>query len=57
MRRNHHRRPSVQSHLNARYRGANAGVFGDVAVLVLRHVEISAYEDALALELSLGDEV
>ena len=57
MRGHHHRRPSVQSHLDARDGGANARVFGDVAVVVLRHVQVSADEDAFALELTFGDEV
>jgi hypothetical protein len=38
-------------------RGADARVFGDVAGVVLRHVQIGADEHALAAHLPLGDQV
>jgi len=35
--------------------GADAGVVGDVLVLVERHVEVGAHEDALPLEVGLRE--
>ena len=53
----HHRRAGVERHADARHRGADARVFGDVAGVILRHVEVGADEDALAGDAALGDEV
>ena len=53
----HHRGACGQRHLDARHRGADAGVFADVAVVVKGDVEVGADKDALALGLSLGAEV
>jgi hypothetical protein len=47
----------VQRHADAGHAGADARVFGDVAGVVLRHVEVGADEHALALGLALGHEV
>ena len=57
MRGDHHRGACVQRHADARHRGADAGVFGDAAGVVLRYVEVGADEDALAGDAALGDEV
>ena len=38
----------IQGHLNARHRGANARVFGDVPGIVLRHIQIGTDENTLA---------
>ena len=43
----------IECHLNARHRGADACVFGDVARIVLRHVQIGADENTLAFDLAL----
>jgi hypothetical protein len=53
----HHGGASVQRHADARHRGTHAGVFGDVAGGVLRHVEVGADEHALAGYPVGGDEV
>jgi hypothetical protein len=53
----HHRRAGLQALADGRQRGADAGVLGDVAGVVLRHVEVGADEDALTLELASGDQV
>jgi hypothetical protein len=45
----HHRRTGVQRHADAGHRGADAGVFGDAAGVVLRHVEVGTDEHTLAL--------
>ena len=44
----HHRRAGGERHLDGRQRGADAGVLGDAAGVVLRHVEVGANEDATA---------
>jgi len=44
----HHRGTGVERQLDAGHRGADAGVLGDVAGIVLRHVEVGTDEDALA---------
>ena len=48
---------SVQGHLDAGHAGADAGVFGDVACVVLGDVQVSTDEDALILGTALGAEV
>src|SRR5262245_9823524 len=48
MRRHHHRGAAVQGVLDAGERRADARVFGDVAGVVLRNVEVGADEYALA---------
>ena len=54
---NHHRSASLERHLDAGHRGADAGVFGDAAGVVLRHVQVSADEDALAGDPAGGHEI
>ena len=54
MRGHHHRRAIFQRELNCRHRGANAGVVGDVAGVVLRHVQVGADEDALVPDVEIG---
>ncbi len=49
--------PASSACADGRHRGADAGVFGDIAGIVLRHVEIGADEHALALELTLLGQV
>ena len=44
---------SVERHLNAGHRGANARVFCDVAGIVLRHIQIGANENSLAFDFAL----
>ena len=41
--------------LDGGYGGPDAGVVGDVLVLVERHVEVGTHEDALALEVGLRE--
>ena len=53
----HHSRPGVQRHLNARHAGAHAGVFSDVARVVLGHVQVGTDEHALASDFALGNQV
>ena len=53
----HHRRARVQRHLDTRHRGPDAGVFGDVASVVLRHIQISTDENALVLGAALDAQV
>src|SRR5690606_4842613 len=57
MRGHHHRSTSLQGLLYGRNRSTNTRIFGDVAVCILRHVEISTDENALALQRALGDQV
>jgi hypothetical protein len=45
---------AVEGVLDGRDRGADAGVFGDVAGVVLGHVEVGADEDALAGDVEVG---
>ena len=47
VRSHHHRSAGVQRHLQAGHRSADARVFGDAAVVVLRHVQVGADENAL----------
>jgi hypothetical protein len=49
--------PRLQRLLDGRHGGADTGVFGDVACVVLGNVEIGADEYAFALELIACDEV
>ena len=49
--------PASSAMRDAGHAGADAGVFGDVAGVVLRHVQVGADEDALAGHLAGGDEV
>lgn len=57
VRRDHHGRARVESGLDRRDRGAHARIFGDVAVIVLRHVEIRADEHTLAGDFAFGDQI
>ena len=49
----HHGSASGQRHLNGRHRGTNAGVLGDVALVVERHVEVGADKYPLTTHLVL----
>ena len=53
----HHRGPGLQRGLDAGQRRADAGVVGDAAGVVLRHVEVDADEHPLARDLVRGDEI
>ena len=53
----HHGRTSVQRHLEARQGSPDAGVFCDVAGIVLRHIEVGTDENALPGHLALGAQV
>ena len=53
----HDRRARAECHLNARHRCANTCVFGDLARIAQRHVEVSADEDALAAHGTGGTKV
>ncbi|CAM2151952.1 hypothetical protein PT2222_270067 [Paraburkholderia tropica] len=57
MGRDHDSGARIQRGLDGRHGGAHAGVFGDVAVVVLRHVQVGADEHPLALELAFGDQI
>ena len=57
MRCNHHCRTRVECHFDGRQRGTDAGVLGDIAGIVLRHVEISADKDAFVFGLAVGAEI
>ena len=57
MGRHHDCRAGVQRLADRRHRSPDPGVFGDLAGIVLRHIEIGAYEHALALELTLLGQV
>jgi hypothetical protein len=50
----HDGRSGVQGHADAGYRCADARVFGDGAAGILRHIQISAYEDSFAAYLAAG---
>lgn len=43
--------PILEQVLDGGHGGADAGVVGDVLVLVQRHVQIRAHQDALTLQL------
>ena len=53
----HHGGPGIQRHLDARNAGADAGVFGDVTGIVLRHIQIGTDENTFAGHLALGDQI
>jgi hypothetical protein len=53
----HDGRAGIQRHADGRHAGADAGVFGDGAALVLRHVEVGADEDTFALHGALRAQV
>jgi hypothetical protein len=53
----HHRGAGLHGHADAGQAGTDAGVFGDLAGVVLRHVEVGPDEDPLAGDAALGDEV
>jgi hypothetical protein len=53
----HHGRAAGQGHLDAGHRSADAGVLGDVARVVLRHVEVGPDEDAAAAGTAFVAEV
>jgi hypothetical protein len=53
----HHGRAGVERSLDGRHGGADAGVFGDVALIVLRNVQVGADEHALAGQLAFGDQI
>ncbi len=55
MRSDHHCSAFRQCQLDAGNRGADAGVFGDVAGIILRHVEIGTDEHALVLQVEVGE--
>ena len=57
VRRHHHGGAGFERHPDARHRGADAGVFGDAAGVVLRDVEIGADEDALPGDFALGAQI
>ena len=48
---------AVERHADRRQRGPDAGVLGDVACVIQRHVEVGADEDAFALGLALVAQV
>ena len=53
----HHRRTGLQRHLDAGHGGADAGVLGDRAGVVLRDVEVGTDEDAPAGHAALGNQI
>ncbi len=57
VRRHHDGGPGVQGHADGRHAGADAGVLGDGAAVVLRHVQVGANEDALALCAALRAQI
>ncbi|MNL52255.1 hypothetical protein D3C87_1754140 [compost metagenome] len=57
MGRHHDGRARLQAGFDGRYRRTDAGVFRDLAGIVLRHVQIGADKHALAGEIALGDEI
>ena len=57
MRGNHDGSTSVQRHQDAGHAGPDAGVLGDVAGVVLRHIQVRADEDALAGDFATGAQV
>jgi len=57
VRRDHHGSTGAQRSLDGRHGSADAGVFGDVAGVVLRHVEVGADKHALAGKFAFGDEI
>jgi len=57
MRSHHHGGAGVQGQADARQRGADARIFGDGTVFVLRHIEVSADEHPLTGQQALGTQV
>src|SRR5471030_3139066 len=57
MGRHHHFGAGGQRRLDGRHRSANARIFGDLAGIALRHVQIGADEHTLALQRVLGDQI
>ena len=55
--RDHDGGTGIQRHANSGHAGTHAGVFGDVAGVVLRDIQIGADEHTLASGLALGAEV
>ncbi len=51
----HQRRAVLQQIADGRHGALDAGVVGDVALAVQRHVEVHAHEDALALHVDVAD--
>ncbi len=51
----HHGSARIECHLDARHAGADAGVFGDVAGVVLRHIEVGADKNPLACCKTAGN--
>ena len=56
MRGDHHRRARFQRRANRGHRRTNARVFGDVARVVLRNIQIGANENATAGQLPVRNE-
>jgi hypothetical protein len=57
VRRDHHGGAGVKRGADRRHGGADASVFGDLAGIVLRHVEVGANEYALVAQGALVDQV
>ena len=57
VRSHHDRRASIQRHLQTRHRRPDARVLGDSATRVLRHIQISTDEHALASHLAAGAQI
>jgi len=53
----HHRGTGIERHPDAGHAGADAGVFGDVAGIVLRHVEVGADKHPLACGKTAGNHI
>ncbi|MNN58444.1 hypothetical protein D3C81_1734920 [compost metagenome] len=53
----HHRGAGGEAGLDRGHRGADAGVLGDMAGVVLRHVQVGADEDPLAGDFALGNQI
>lgn len=57
MGRDHHGGARCQRLLNGRHRGTHAGVFGDIALIVLRDVEVGSDENTFAGHFAFGDQI
>ena len=57
MRGHHHSGTRVQRELDTRCRGANAGVFGDIPGIVLRHIQVGTDKNTFAGHLALGTQI
>ena len=53
----HHGGAGIKRHTDARQRGANTGIFGNGAMLVLRHIQVGTDENTLAGHPALGAQV